>query len=131
MNLEVRPIKLEQDYDLLSDWLKGHNKPVLDKGLYSDLGLMVSHGNIDLVAAFLFTTNSDICLIENFISNPKSLKFERREAINILIQKLVEKAKEFKSKLIFTSLDLNSLIQSFEKQEFKVLPTNKLYFRSL
>src|ERR1700677_5048562 len=103
--MNIRKIDLNKDYETLNKWLVGHNKPILSQDLYSDSGFMVN----ELVAGFLYKTNSSICLVENFVSDPASEKNERRRAINTLFETIIKEAKDLKFKMIFTAVELNSL----------------------
>ena len=123
----IRKIDLEKDYAILSQWLEGHSKPIFDKKLYSNSGFMVD----EIVAGFLYKTNSSICFIENIISNPISEKNARRTAINTLFDEIIKEAKNEKFQMIFTAVILNSLHSSFIDAGFIDLPKDQLMFRSL
>lgn len=123
----IRKIDLDKDYETLSLWLKNHNKPSMNKDLFSDSGFMVD----EIVAGFLYKTNSSICLVENFISDPTSKKNLRRAAINTLFKTIIDEAKSCGFKMMFTSVQLNSLHKNLKDLEFINLPNDKLMFRSL
>jgi hypothetical protein len=123
----IRKIELDKDYETLSLWLKNHNKPSMNKELFSDSGFMVD----EIVAGFLYKTNSSICLVENFISDPASEKNARRTAINTLFKTIIEEAKSCGFKMMFTSVILNSLHKNLKEVGFVELPHDQLMFRSL
>jgi hypothetical protein len=125
--MNIRKIDLSKDYETLNKWLIGHNKPVLSRDLYSDSGFMIN----ELVAGFLYKTNSSICLVENIISDPSSEKNERRRAINTVFETIVKEAKNLNFKMIFTAVELNSLHKNLIDIGFIDLQSDKLMFRSL
>jgi hypothetical protein len=127
----TRKLNLDQDYQQINKWLIDHKSFGIDKDLLSDFGFMISDAQKDIVAGFLYKTNSKVCYIENFISNPNTEKQERRQGIRVLFETIINAAKTEGYKLILTFAELNSLIKELEDLEFKYLPSNKVYFRSI
>lgn len=125
--MNIRKINLDKDYETITKWLKLHNKPILNKELLSDSGFMID----EIVAGFLYKTNSSVCLVENFISDPASEKNARRIAINILFETIIKEAKDLNFQFMFTAVQLDSLYKNLINLDFKELPNDKLMFRSL
>ena len=119
--LVVRDLK-ENDYETLCEWWRWWRwVPVVKEALPDNGtgGFMVEHNGIEVCAGFLYSTNSNICMIEWTISNYKvKNKNIRKEALQTLIQSLSEKAKKLGFKLIFTFLVNENLKQKFENQGF-------------
>lgn len=125
--MNIRKIDLNKDYEILTNWLLLHNKPIINKELLSDSGFIID----DIVAGFLYKTNSAVCIVENFISNPISDKNDRRIAINTLFETIIKEAKNLNFQFMFTAVQLNSLHKNLINLDFKELPNDKLMFRSL
>lgn len=77
-------------------------------------GVIVSKGDIDVCAGFIFLTNSKVAHVEYIISNFEYKNKDRKEAIRLLIEALSVIAKDKGCKYIFTSLKNDSLIKSYE-----------------
>lgn len=122
----IRKIDLNKDYKILSNWLESHGK-FWPKSVFSDSGFMIN----EIVAGFLYKTNSSICLVENFVADPKSDKYARRTAIDLLFRTIIKEAKDLNFTIMFTSVYLNSLEKNLKDLEFQELPNDKLMFRSL
>ena len=74
----------ESDYEILSDWWKAWSWPVMAKDMLPDNGtggIMVEHEGENIVAGFLYWSNSKLVWLDWIISNPKSDKDIRQEAI--------------------------------------------------
>lgn len=129
--MKIRNIDLDTDFKVLCNWLTDHNKPLISKDLYPPTGFMIQDEKMDLVAGFLYKTDSKLCVVENFISNPIIAKDQRREAITLLFKTIIQKAQNDGFKIMFTSAILDSLIKQLNDLDFKELKTDRLFFRSL
>jgi len=77
-------------------------------------GLIISKGDVDICAGFLYLTNSKTAWIEYVISNFNYKESDRKEALEVLINALSMTAKEHNNKYIFTSLKSNPLIHRYK-----------------
>lgn len=115
--MKVRSL-IEEDYETLCEWWKWWRwTPVLKNSLPDSGkgGFMIQHENVDVCAGFLYTTNSDISLIEWTISNPKvKNRAVRKAAIEKLIKTLTKKAEELGCRFVFTYLVNENLKKKFE-----------------
>ena len=68
----------ESDYEILSGWWKAWSWPVIGKDMLPDNGtggIMVEHEGKNIVAGFLYWSNSKMVWLDWIISNPKSDKY--------------------------------------------------------
>lgn len=113
---------------MLDRWHEAHSWPLLAADFWPKTGVIISNGDNDLAAAFLYRTDSPICWIENIISNPRSAKMERRAAIDMLIDTLAAEAKNSGFKAVLCMTEHRRLMQAFEEAGFTELPGNMTGF---
>lgn len=129
--MDYRKINLDTDYEVIANWLNLHNKPNMSRDYFSSNGYMINVNGEDIIAGFLYSTDSNVCFIENFISKPGTEKMLRRMAIDKLFKVILEEAKDKGFKLILTCAELHSLMANLKEVGFRELPSNKVFFRSL
>ena len=129
MNLSIRQLKTE-DYNELCEWWKWFRFPAPSLDLLPDRGesgfiVYDDETKENVVAGFLYTTNSYFSMCEFIVSNPQIKdKTVREESINMLIDVISLYAKECGCKLIFTSLKHPSLKNRFVDRGYKIGSTN-------
>lgn len=105
MKLKSRVLN-PKDYDKLTEWWKWWRFPVVDRSLLPDNGcggFMVESDGVELVAGFLYFTNSSFALCEYIVSNPEVKDKElRNESIKFLIDEISKEAKANGVKALFT-----------------------------
>lgn len=118
MNFSWRTLN-ESDYDdtLVKWWKDWRWTPPPRDMLPQDgvCGIMVSKGNIDVCAGFIYLTNSKTAWVEYIISNFEYKEKDRKEAIELLIETLSLIAKDKGCKYIYTSLKNELLIKGYER----------------
>lgn len=113
----------EQDYKTLCSWWEFWNFPKPLKDMLPNDGVgglkLTDDNGIDLIAGFLYETNSGIAWIEYIVSNPnikdRNVRKQAKQEI-VLYLSLLAKEKGFKA--IFSSLKDKWLIKSFEENGF-------------
>ncbi len=80
----------DKHYNMLKKWYQDHGQQMMDKDLYPKIGLVIN----DIVAGFLYQTDSKLGIVENYISDKNSTKEQREEAIIELTGELFKIAKE-------------------------------------
>lgn len=112
MSLDCRVLQ-ESDYGILTEWWKWWRFPVVPKELLPNNGLggfMIEKDGINVVAGFLYFTNSAFALCEYVVSNPKVRDKELRdESIKLLIDEITKEAKLNGVKCLFTSVKNKNL----------------------
>jgi hypothetical protein len=87
-------------------------------------GIMVSKGDIDVCAGFIYLTNSSTAWVEYIVSNFEYKEKDRKSAIELLIETLSLIAEDKGCKYIFTSLKNNLLMDSYKECGYVVGSTN-------
>jgi hypothetical protein len=112
----------EGDYEVLVKWWKSWRWTAPEKDflpLNGLGGLMVYTDEVDVVAGFVYTTNSKVAWSEFIISNFEVKdKIIRDNAIKILIQELSRVAKETGAKYIFTTVKNANLVNHYKEMGF-------------
>ncbi len=106
------------DYEILSDWWKAWGWPVMEKDMLPDNGtggIMVENEGENIVAGFLYWSNSKLVWLDWIISNPSADKKIRKQAIEMLILTAEQMVKEAGSKYIMSISRSNSLLKIHEK----------------
>ena len=126
--MSVRIIKNEDYENILVDWWKswpGWSNPPSKDSLPMNTGVIVSNGDVDVCAGFLYLTNSKIAWIEYIVSN-----FEvkdrnvRSMCIKETINALSLMAKNSGFIYIYTSLKSESLANAYKECGFHMGSTN-------
>ena len=108
----------ESDYEILSDWWKAWGWPVMAKDMLPDNGtggIMVENKGKNIVAGFLYWSNSKLVWLDWIISNPDADKKIRKQAIEMLILTAEQMVKDAGSKYIMSISRSNSLLKIHEK----------------
>jgi poly-gamma-glutamate capsule biosynthesis protein CapA/YwtB (metallophosphatase superfamily) len=95
----IRAFKKE-DIQTVNEWEKawGLNPSALDH--YPETGFIVE----EVCAGFLYKTDSSICFIDGYISNPKTEKEIRKKALDLVTEEIFKAGKEmgFKTCIAYT-----------------------------
>jgi len=120
--MEVRFLD-DHDYDVLAQWWKDWRWSAPPKDMLPQDGrggLMVSKDGEDICAGFVYFTNSKTAWIEYIVSNFQYRQDDRKEAIELLINSLVEVAAETNgTKYFYTSLKNDNLINRYAECGFQ------------
>ena len=104
----------ESDWETLSNWWKAWNWPVMAKDMLPDNGtggIMVENKGENIVAGFLYWSNSKLVWLDWIISNPKTNRDIKQEAIKKLILTAESMTKEAGSKFMMSISRSNSLLK--------------------
>jgi len=123
----IQPITKE-NYNVLVEWWKGYSWEAIPQECLPEIGFIVN----DVVAGFIYKTDSNICLMEWIIGNPQADKDLRKKSISLLLNHLCDIAKNMGYKMCFTYTKNTSLIDSLEHNEFQKTDEQMIHFlRSL
>lgn len=107
---------VEEDYDnVLLKWWKDWGWQAPPKDFLPTTGVIISKGDVDICAGFVYFTNSKVALTEFIVSNKEYKDKDRGEALDFLIDCLLELADMEGCKYAHVILKNNSLINRFEK----------------
>ena len=113
----------ESDWETLSDWWKAWKWPVMAKDMLPDNGtggIMVENEGENIVAGFLYWSNSKLVWLDWIISNPKVNRDIRQEAIKKLILTAEHMTKEAGSKYMMSISRSNSLLKTHKQMGWNV-----------
>lgn len=104
--MQIRLVE-KKDLKIIADWYKNHGQEAEQADFLSDIGFIVDN----IAAAFLYTTNSSVCWIESYISNPESNKKDRKKALDLITEAIIQKAKDLGFMAIICFIDLKTTYQ--------------------
>ena len=113
----------ESDWETLSDWWKAWKWPVMAKDMLPDNGtggIMVENEGENIVAGFLYWSNSKLVWLDWIISNPKVSRDIRQEAIKKLILTAEHMTKKAGSKYMMSISRSNSLLKTHKQMGWNV-----------
>lgn len=108
----------ENDYKELSKWWADWRFPPPPKETLPDngtSGIMISKGQINICAGFLYKTNSTIAFCEYTVSNFKYKEKDRKEALRFLYETLEDIAKNEGYMLLFSTVKNQNLINDLKE----------------
>ncbi len=82
-------------------------------------------------AGYIFATDSNFCIFECFIGNPRVSKEERQKALREIVLAMIEEAKEMGYKQAFGFATSQTMIQIGYENEFKFVETCSTIVRHL
>ena len=115
----------ESDYEILTDWWKAWEWPVIVKDMLPDNGtggIMIENEGENVVAGFLYWSNSKMVWLDWIISNPKTNRDIRQEAIKKLILTAESMTKEAGSKFMMSISRSNSLLKIHKELGWTIDP---------
>jgi hypothetical protein len=116
MELKVRTL-LKEDYEELCSWWERWDWPILSKDMLpgdGTSGVMVGKNNTNIVAGFLYWSNSDLVWLDWIISNPDYKDEDKKQAIELLIQTAEEMVKSAGKKYMMSISRSKSLLNIHE-----------------
>ncbi len=113
--MEVRKYS-PNDYFEISVWWKNQGWPGVPQDHLPETGFVVE----GIASGFLYKTDSKIAWLEFIIANPSTTKEERSEALDLIIDKLLETAKELNFKNVFSTAQHPKLLERYQKHGFTI-----------
>lgn len=111
------------DYPMVCEWWTGHKWPSPPIDYLPQMGLITCDEEKAYAAGWLYRTDSKFCLLEWVVADPLADREKRSLAVDLLIEKLIDKAKEEGFGAIFSSIRNASLLKRYEKQGFQITDT--------
>ena len=115
----------ESDYEILTDWWKAWGWPIIVRDMLPDNGtggIMIENEGENVVAGFLYWSNSKMVWLDWIISNPKTNRDIRQEAIKKLILTAESMTKEAGSKFMMSISRSNSLLKIHKELGWTIDP---------
>ena len=116
-----------EDYSQMERWGNARDVKPPPINLLSDTGLIVD----DVAVGFLYITNSDLGIIEGYMTNPEADKFDRHKALNGITLELIEMAKNAGCKLLKCDTKLNEIVTRAKDFGFVELGQYKTFVKEL
>jgi hypothetical protein len=116
---EVVPFVPAEHYAQIAPWWTGHNWPVIPMGFLPATGFIVP----GVAVGFIYSTDSDVALMEWIVSNPKATPRDVVSALSAIIKSLKEAAKENGYTAIFSFIKNEGLKTLYQRNGFKVTDT--------
>lgn len=113
----------EEDIDEINDWLDDRGQAGISGLVLSRTGFIVP----GVACGFLYATDSRICFLDFYISNPLADRQKRSEALDAITVKLIETAKEREYLIIMGASSYNTIQERCEKFGFKSQGAQELY----
>lgn len=91
----------QTDFEMVKKWYEDREMKCPPMSSFPELGFIIP----EVAAGFIAQTDSTVCLLEGYITNPTSSKQERDLALDEITDSLLEAAKElgYQHVLAFTS----------------------------
>lgn len=105
-----------EDYEVLKTWWEARGMDYIPERFLSGFGVMVEN----VASGFIYKTDSCMAIIENFISNPNTPKEIRDQAIDQIIQLLLDYAATQGIESLVAFSDLPVIIERAKKFSFAV-----------
>lgn len=117
---------LVRDYETYVSWLKAHEWPVLPREALPSRGYLAFDQNADgslsserpLAMAWLYDTDSTICWLEWFATNPSVSRELKIEALEQLVDQVASVAKNLGFKTIFSAVKHPTLLDVLQRKSF-------------
>jgi len=112
-------------YDTVCEWWRSHDWQPIPQESLPAMGLISFVGETPVAVVWIYQTDSDLCWIDWFVSNPNyKEKALRNKAINSLILGAKEAAKAMGFAKSFTSIRVPALIKRMESAGFQICDKN-------
>lgn len=109
------PFELNKHKTILNSWYQGWNQEPPPDKTFSPTGYLVYNNETPICAGFLCKTDAGFAIIYNYISDPKSDKLTRSEALDMLSKELTDIATKENFYMVCASTANTSVAKRFEK----------------
>lgn len=117
-----------EDHAEICEWWKHYDWQPVQIELLPNIGFVIEHDGVNIVAGWLYQTDSKIGWIEWIISNPKAPHREKTVAIDLLLKAIIDAAHIVGMKAIFGSLKHKGLMRKYEGFGFLKTDTDVSHF---
>lgn len=104
----------DEDIDEINDWFEERNEAGISLDVLSRTGLIVP----GVACGFLYATDSRICFLDFYVSNPNIPYEYRQKAMDIITEKHLATATERKYRFIFAGSDKSGIIDRCKRLGF-------------
>ena len=116
--------KLERkDLDQINKWYRLRALPNIDINDLPVIGYIEDH----VAAGFLYQTDSQICILGSYVTNPQASRGKRKESLFEISDALIDYARESNFKRIFATTKLDCIEKMCHTFDFKEIGTYKMF----
>jgi len=112
----VRDFDNEKDLEVINGWLTARSQRALKKSELPKIGMIFDN----VLAGFLYQTDSDMCFIENVVSNPKAKNKAVSCAVDFLTARFIVTAKDIGKPKVFMFSKTRSITKRAQELGFNV-----------
>lgn len=123
---KCRPVEIK-DHNTINLWQNAHGLARLEEHLFPSVGYIVEN----VAAGFLYQTDSSLCFIDGYISNPASDKAERREAFDQITDNVIRTARDHGFRNILAYTQHPEIMKRCVRYQFAPKGVYSLYSREL
>lgn len=108
---------VDLDFDEVGKWVEVRGGSLPNRDLFPPTGFIVD----GIACGFIYFTNSSVCILDCYLSNPFTDKELRDEALNLITTELIKYAKSHGCKLLKCDTKLDVIKKRALKHGFKPL----------
>jgi hypothetical protein len=116
-----------EDYAQLCDWFAAHDLPSPKPNHLSGNGFICD----GVAAGFLYMTDSAVCILDTYISNPKTDQEKRDRALNLITMHLIEFAKSVNFEVVLFSTSSDAVASRAKKFGFHEVRKETCYVKGI
>lgn len=106
------------DYPMVCKWWESWGWPCIPEESLPSIGVVIESDNTPVSAAWIYRTDSNMCLLEWFISSKETTKQQRKGSVEALIKASTEMAKSLGFSRVFCSVRNANLMKKLENSGF-------------
>lgn len=118
---------IQEDLAQVNRWHALHEMPVIGYDDLPEIGFIVP----GVCAGFLYQTDSSVCMLDGYISNPESEKNARKDALDAITFLLITTAKDLMFTTIMAFTKNQSVMGRCERYEFTKKGEYNLFVRRI
>lgn len=118
--MRVRDFDRDSDYETAVSWWKARNYLVSPLFMLPPNGLVICDGDTPVAMGFLMRTDAGVAGPCHLASNPVAAGKIRHQALDLLLNSLVERAKELGHRVICAETNLEPLVDRYKRLGFAV-----------
>lgn len=119
-DIDLVPYDQDQNYEFIKELYKMNGISPFAKEFLPTCGYIAFDKSLLIAAGFLLCTDTNLCFIEYFVSNPTVDWKIRNDAIIMIVEALLEDAKTFGFKVACANFKNKRLAEKASKLGFRV-----------